>query len=54
LEHLTKHSTPTRSEISYLYEALQRGFGGIVLSDETAVGAHPVEACRVAAMFRQR
>ena len=52
LEHLTAHPTPTRSEISYLYEALQRGFAGVVLSDETAVGAYPLEACRVAALFR--
>jgi len=52
LEHLTAHPTPSRSEISYLYEALQRGFQGFVLSDETAVGAHPLEACRYAALFR--
>ena len=52
LEHLTSHPTPTRSEISYLYEALQRGFAGVVLSDETAVGAYPLESCRVAALFR--
>ena len=51
LEHMTEHPTPTRSEISYLYEALMRGFAGVVLSDETAVGAHPIEACRSAAMF---
>jgi pyruvate kinase len=51
LEHMTEHPTPTRSEISYLYEALMRGFAGVVLSDETAVGAYPIEACRSAAMF---
>jgi pyruvate kinase len=51
LEHMTQHPTPTRSEISYLYESLMRGFAGVVLSDETAVGAHPIEACRSAAMF---
>jgi pyruvate kinase len=54
LEHMTAHPTPTRSEISYLYEALQRGVQGLVLSDETAVGAYPLEACRAAAMFRSR
>jgi pyruvate kinase len=54
LEHLTANPTPTRSEISCLYESLQRGFRGFVLSDETAVGAHPLEACRVAALFRSR
>ena len=51
LEHMTEHPTPTRSEISYLYEVLQRGFRGVVLSDETAVGAFPVESCRTAALF---
>jgi len=35
-------------------EALQRGFRGFVLSDETAVGAYPLEACRSAALFRSR
>jgi pyruvate kinase len=54
LEHLTVHPAPTRSEISYLYEALQRGFAGFVLSDETAIGPHPLEACRAAALFRSR
>jgi pyruvate kinase len=52
LEHMTAYPTPTRSEISYLYEALQRGFRGLVLSEETAVGAYPLEACRTAALFR--
>jgi pyruvate kinase len=52
LEHMTAHSTPTRSEISYLYDSLRRGFGGFVLSDETAIGAYPLEACRSAALFR--
>ena len=52
LEHLSEHPTPTRSEISYIYEALQRGFRGFVLSDETAVGSYPLEACRSAALFR--
>lgn len=53
LEHMTEHPTPTRSEISCLYDALQRGFRGVVLSDETAIGAHPVETCRIAALFRR-
>ena len=52
LEHMSAHPVPTRSEISYLYDALQRGFQGLVLSDETAVGAYPLEACRTAALFR--
>jgi len=53
LEHMVEHPTPTRSEISYLYEVLQRGFRGVVLSDETAVGTFPVESCRTAALFRR-
>lgn len=52
LEHMTEHPTPTRSEVCYLHHALRVGFAGVVLSDETAIGRYPVEACRVAAMFR--
>lgn len=51
LEHMTDHATPTRSEVCYLFDALQVGYRGFVLSDETAIGRYPVEACRVAAMF---
>jgi pyruvate kinase len=51
LEHMTYHSHPTRSEISYLYESLLKGYQGVVLSDETAVGRHPAAACRMAALF---
>jgi pyruvate kinase len=35
LEHLTAQPTPTRSEVCHLYDALQAGYGGVVLSDET-------------------
>lgn len=52
LEHMASHAEPTRSEVSCIYEALQKGYKGIVLSDETAVGIYPLEACRTAAMFR--
>jgi pyruvate kinase len=51
LEHMVDHSTPTRSEVTYLYDSLVQAYRGVVLSDETAVGRYPVEACRVAAMF---
>ena len=54
LEHMVEHPTPTRSEICYLYEALQKGFNGLVLSDETAIGHYPVESCRAAAQFMER
>jgi pyruvate kinase len=52
LEHMTLCPVPTRSEVCFLYDALAGGYGGIVLSDETAVGRYPVESCRAAAMFR--
>ncbi len=52
LEHMTVSPVPTRSEVCYLHDALQRGYKGVVLSDETAIGMYPVESCRVAAMFR--
>jgi pyruvate kinase len=52
LEHMAEHPTPTRSELCYLHDALHAGYAGAVLSDETAIGRYPVEACRVAALFR--
>jgi pyruvate kinase len=52
LEHMTEHPAPTRSEVCYLYEALLKGYRGFVLSDEVAIGRHPIESCRIAAMFR--
>ncbi len=51
LEHMTEHATPTRSEVCYLYDCLRQGYGGVVLSDETAIGRYPAESCRAAAMF---
>lgn len=41
LEHMTHFPEPTRAEAVQLYDALTGGFSGIVLSDETAAGAHP-------------
>ena len=52
LEHMTEHAQPTRSEICHVYELLQKGYSGLVLSDETAIGRYPLAACRTAAMFR--
>lgn len=49
LEHLTGHHAPTRSEVCHLHDLLARGFAGIVLSDETAIGRDPVHATGVAA-----
>lgn len=53
LEHMTGQPSPTRSELCYLHDALIRGYQGVVLSDETAVGQYPVESCRAAALFRR-
>jgi len=52
LEHMTAHATPTRSEVCYLHDALQAGYKGFVLSDETAVGRSPVDSCQTAALFK--
>lgn len=52
LEHMTTAPQPTRSELCHLYDILQLGYRGVVLSDETAVGSYPLDSCRVAASFR--
>jgi pyruvate kinase len=49
---MTASPIPTRSEVCHLFDLLRAGYAGVVLSDETAIGQHPVECCRVAAMFR--
>jgi pyruvate kinase len=49
LEHLTQHPEPTRSEVCHLFDLVARGFAGIVLSDETAIGHDPVHAVATAA-----
>jgi pyruvate kinase len=49
LEHLTQHADPTRSEVCHLHDLLARGYAGIVLSDETAIGADPLRATLLAA-----
>jgi pyruvate kinase len=48
-EHLTGHSEPTRAEVCHLCDLMLRGYSGIVLSDETAIGSDPVRAVRIAA-----
>ena len=52
LEHMTRSPTPTRSEVCHLHDLAASGWAGVVLSDETAVGSHPVEAVRTASLFR--
>ncbi len=48
LEHLTAHREATRSEVCHLYDLVMRGYVGIVLSDETAIGVDPINAVRCA------
>jgi pyruvate kinase len=43
LEHMSSFPQPTRSEVVHLHDLDRRGWTGIVLSDETAIGKHPVE-----------
>ncbi len=47
LEHMTYFEQPTRSEVVHLYNIKQTGFTGIVLSDETAIGKHPLLAAEI-------
>jgi pyruvate kinase len=52
LEHMTAAAAPTRAEVCAMHDALALGYRGFVLSDETAIGRSPLEACQAAAMFR--
>lgn len=52
LEHMTTAAAPTRAEVCALHDALAQGYSGFVLSDETAIGRDPLDACLAAAMFR--
>jgi pyruvate kinase len=52
LEHMTTATAPTRAEVCAMHDALALGYRGFVLSDETAIGRGPLEACQAAAMFR--
>lgn len=53
LQHLVDHGEPTRSEVCHLHDLLARGYAGIVLSDETAIGRDPVRAVRAASSLLQ-
>mgnify|MGYP001113217749 CR=1 FL=1 len=54
LEHMRAAPLATRAEICNLYDILVRGYSGVVLSEETAIGSYAIEACRTAALFKNR
>lgn len=43
LWNMIDHTEPTKEELEHLYSVNKAGFDGLVLSDETAVGKHPLK-----------
>ena len=43
LWNMIEHLKPTKEELEHLYRVNKAGFEGLILSDETAVGKHPLK-----------
>jgi pyruvate kinase len=45
-QYLVNHPQPSRSEVVHFYHLLKQHVSGVVLSDETAIGAYPLESVK--------